>query len=657
MNGSIRPVLTFYFFLSLLCANGQESIPFGKLTETEMQLLSYDRDSSAHAVVLYERGDNYFKVINRSIKLIKEYHVKIKVLNEKGFDQGNIELRLYHNKGSAEELTKIQAVTHNGANKFSVLASNIFTVDISENWTAKRFTFPQIQKGSILEYTYTMTSPYIYNFNGWDFQSDIPKIYSEFNATIPGNYRYNRSLIGSISLDINEADIKKECFHIEGYPKSADCEILKYAMKDIPAFKPEEEYMLAGSNYISRLDFELSEMTQLNGVIEKFTKSWKDVDREFRSDKDIGVQLNKSNFFEKNVPDSLFLAKDPLQRAKNIYAFVQHHYTWNGKYSIYKDVRVKEAFAEKKGNVGEINISLINLLNAADLNALPMVLSTRENGLPKKMHPVMSDFNYLIAKVEIEGITYLLDATEKSNPFGMLPFRCLNHYGRVMDYRNDSYWQDIVAEEKNQNTISCQLTFDTEHEKINGIVDMISTGYYAVQKRSKLADLPQTDYLEELKAGLGDDVGIDSYEILEKRSNEKVLVERFTFEREEDLSSGTIFLNPFLVKAFPKNPFLTETRHYPIDFGHKKNYTFRMILKCPEGYGITDLPQDANYMLPDNSGFLKFKCEMRGSDLQVFFNFDLTAASYPSTSYQSLRELFKYAMDIEKNTLFAMQRQ
>ena len=189
-----------------------------------------------------------------------------------------------------------------------------------------------------------MISPFIYNFKGWNFQSDIPKIYSEFNAKIPGNYLYNRSLIGSLKLDINDADLKRECFHIDGFAKAADCEVLKYAMKDIPAFKTEKEFMLSEKNYISRLDFELSQYNRFDGTTDKYTKTWKDVDKEFRSDKDIGRQLTKNGFFEKLVPVSLLTDGDALTRAKNIYEFVKNRYTWTEKYGVYGKARVKDAF-------------------------------------------------------------------------------------------------------------------------------------------------------------------------------------------------------------------------------------------------------------------------------------------------------------------------
>ena len=47
------------------------------------------------------------------------------------------------------------------------------------------------------------------------------------------------------------------------------------------------------------------------------------------------------------------------------------------------------------------------------------------------MHPVYpnySDFNYVIAVVNIEGKEYFLDATSRL-PFGILPVKCYNGQG------------------------------------------------------------------------------------------------------------------------------------------------------------------------------------------------------------------------------------
>ena len=125
-----------------------------------------------------------------------------------------------------------------------------------------------------------------------------------------------------------------------------------YTMKDVPAFEEDEEFMLSASNYRSRLEFELSEYEGFTGRKERFTKSWKDVDREFRTDGDIGGQLRKKNYFERNLPLDIISGNvDDLTKARNLFEFVKSHYSWNGKYGIFRNNNVKKAFDEGSGNV------------------------------------------------------------------------------------------------------------------------------------------------------------------------------------------------------------------------------------------------------------------------------------------------------------------
>lgn len=652
---TLKPLFSL-LFICFLNLNAQENNSFGILTQEELNFSIYEKDSTANAITLYEKGDNYFDIIDDRIMIVKKYHVKIKILNSKGFNEGNIEIPFYHNESATEKIEEIKAITHNGTIKTGLTQSHIYSTDVHENVTEKRFAFPNIKEGSILEYSYKLISPFFYNFEGWQFQSNIPKLYSEFNAKIPSNYQYNRSIIGSLKLNTNDVNLKKDCFYVPGITEPADCVVLKYAMKDIPAFNEEEDYMLATSNYISRIDFELATHYGLDGSIHKYTKSWRDVDREFKSDKDIGRQLKKTDFFEKNVPKKMLTEGDKLTRAKNIYAFIQNHYTWNGKYGIYRNIRVKEAFYEKKGNIGEINISLINLLNAAGIDTKLMLLSTRNNGLPKQSHPVISDFNYVIAKVEIEGKTYLLDATDKFVPFGMLPFKCLNYYGRIMDFKNDSYWHDINPDEVSKYYVNTQISFDLNNNTVIGSLDEINTGYNAIDKIRSLSETTEEEYLDTYTNSNKEDFNIISYEYNDEKSNNKKTHETFNYKIENIVSNDIIFLDPFLVKFFSKNPFTLEKRNYPIDFGYKKNYTYLAKIKIPEGYEVQKLPDGKKIVLTDRNATFQFGCNNEANQVNLFFNISLNNTSYPADFQPGLKELFKHVINIQNNTLIVLKK-
>ena len=96
---------------------------------------------------------------------------------------------------------------------------------------------------------------------------------------------------------------------------------------------------------------------------------------------------------------------------------------------------------------------LYNLLSEQDINVTPILLSTRNNGLPTKIYPVISDFNYIIIRAIINGKQYFLDATNKYLEFGQIPFRCLNQYGRLLDFKKGSKWIPIQVKSASIKTI------------------------------------------------------------------------------------------------------------------------------------------------------------------------------------------------------------
>lgn len=648
-------VLLVLLNTALVFAQKQE---FGELTAFESEFKTYQKDTTAHAVYLYEKGENYFEVRRNYVWLITEYHAKIKVLDKEGFSEAEISIPYYHSGRKTEKVNDIQAITHTDGVRYNIMEDNVYDVEINERWSEKRFTFSNVQEGSVLEYTYEVQSPFFYNLNGWEFQEHIPKVYSEYNAKIPGNYKYNRSLMGQLPLDVNEATIKNNCFSIPGTSAQADCEVLKYVMKDVPAFKDDEEYMLAPSNYRSRLEFELSEYEGFRGERERFTKTWKDVDKEFRTDGDIGGQLRKKNYFERNLPLEIIRGKeDDLTKAMNLYNFVKSHYSWNGKYGIFRDNKVKKAFDEGVGNVAEINITLINLLNASGIDTDLMLLSTRMHGLPKKSHPVMSDFNYVVAKLDIDGTTYLLDATEKELPFGMLPYRCLNYYGRVMELDGASYWYDIVPEKSNTRAVRLQVKLDLENGLASGVCDEISKGYDAYFKRNRLASLSSEEYLEEIEKGNSDGFFVNDYEIVEEQSDEKNLVERYSFELEGVEPSGTIYFNPFIIRYFKNNPFKAETRSYPVDFGYLRKFNYMAKIEVPEGYKIKEIPAPVNLALPDGSGVLRFNTTEIQGDVMVIFSLQLKSTQYNNAGYSYIKKFFSNAVASQNQSYVVLEKE
>ncbi len=183
-----------------------------------------------------------------------------------------------------------------------------------------------------------------------------------------------------------------------------------------------------------------------NGRVKKYTKTWDDVDRELKTDNDLGKQLRKTKWVRGVLPEDISSKPNDLEKAQEIFEFVKNNYRWNGEYRIFRNVSIKDLLEEKTGNVSAINILLHNIYVEEGFKVLPLLSSTRGNGLPTQLYPVLSEFNYLMVHLEVEGKKYRLDATEKNSEFGITPFRTLNKYGRLLDFDNGSSWVDIEPE-------------------------------------------------------------------------------------------------------------------------------------------------------------------------------------------------------------------
>lgn len=640
---------TLLFLLVFITSQAQnKEYTFGRVSNADYNFKKETIDSTANALVLYETGVSKFTDDERNVLIRTTFYHKIKLFNKDGFKYATFSIPIYNNKSNSEKIVDIKGITHNYTTKTHLSLNNVHKEQINANWKAVKFTMPNLKEGSIIEVSYTLVTPFKFNLTGWKFQSDIPKLYSKYQASIPGNYIYNRKLIGSLKLKTNISTIKKNCFSVTGYVGSSNCEEITYAMDNIPAFI-EEDYMTSPSNYKSRIKFELSKSIWFDGSINEYTTNWKEVDKEFRTDKNIGGQLRKKKFFEELIPTEIRSIPNNLEKAKAIYTFIQNYFTWNEKYGIFKNARVKEALQNKMGNASEINISLINALKSVGLKTELVLLSTRTNGFPTKVYPVISDFNYVLAKVNINDSYYLLDATNKLNPFGLLPFKCLNSYGRSMDFENESYWIDIVPFKNNKTNYYVNLILN-EDSSLVGKMRKVNTGYHALNKRIAYQSKSEDEIISEFEDNFSD-ITVEEYTIENLNDINKPLIE--TFELTFDFSNiDKLYLNPFLGGSFKKNPFKQENRTYPVDFGYTKRYALNYTLELPDNYHVISYPKDLVVNLEQQKGNFTNKSRKTGDyKYALYSTFKINSPIFYSHEYNALKKIFEYTINSQKTPI------
>ena len=647
-------VLATLYFLSL--TTYAQDFTFGENTNSDYNFDRKKIDSNANAVVLKEFGTSRLQLDEASgrLLLIFNYHVRIKIYNKEGFKHANIVIPT-HKSGDRQEYVKdISAFTYN-LNDGMILATEmdkkaVFDENRSKYISLTKFTLPNIKEGSIIEYRYEMESPFIFNFKTWEFQDEIPKVVSEYVAYIPANYNYNVILRGFQKLSDQKSELSKECLRLSGV--AIDCSKMTYNMKNVPSFLTES-FMTAPSNFKSAIYFELSDEQLLTGGKRAYTKSWKDVDYELVSDKTLGGMMKRKDAFKELMPSILKNTTDDLSKANAVYNYIKKQLKWNNYYGMNsEDGNIKTILENRIGSSADLNLTLIAALSAANLDAEAVLLSTRDNGIVNKIYPVITEFNYLVAKVNIGDKSYLLDATEPLLPFGLLPLRCINDQGRVINLKKPSYWIDLKANQKSVTNyvLTGKLTTDG---KIIGTIHTTTLGYAAFNKRKDIKMHSTIDeYVEKLDEQMPN-ISITKHEILNVDSVEKPLMEVYEIEfaaqdKNAVSDKDQLFINPFIVNRITKNPFNLNERTYPVDLGANLDERIVINITLPASYNLSEKPKDMAIGLPDGGGRYLLQSNVNDNVISVNQILQLNKAIYQAEEYLYLKEFYSKIIQNQK---------
>ncbi|GAA3961174.1 hypothetical protein GCM10022246_13010 [Pedobacter ginsengiterrae] len=645
-------LLSFSFFVINAFA---QNFPFGAVTFDDNNFDRNKIDSNANAVVLKEFGTSSIQISDRtgSFELIFEYHVKIKLYSKEGFKKANVVIPIYKDGTREEFLNTIKASTFNFENgrfvETEMDKKAIFTEIKSRYWASTKFTLPNIKEGSIIEYSYRLESPNLFNFKTWEFQSDIPKVYSEYLAYIPAVYNYNVSLRGFYKLSNNKSEIARECLRVNGVP--IDCSKIWYVMKDVPAFV-EENYMTAASNFKSAIYFELSDWQMPDGRRQIYSKTWKDVDYELTSEKTLGSQMRRKDLFKETIPTITKSATDDLSKAKAVYEYIKKQIKWNNYYGTRSEDNIKKALDMRSGNVADINLSLIAALSAANLDTEAVILSTRDNGTVNKLYPIITDFNYLVAKVNIGDKSYLLDATDPLLPFGLLPLRCVNDQGRVINLKKASYWIDLTAFQKSTSSYIMDAKLNADG-KITGTITIHNTGYEALNKRKEIKKYNSIDeYVEKLDERLPK-LQILKHNIINIDSVEKTLTEiyQIDFSPMGSLGNDELNFSPFFINPIVKNPFNLNERTYPVDLGAASEERIIISIALPGKFDVKEKPKDLAIALPNSGGRYLLKTNIDDNLITFSQILQLSKAIYQAEEYPYLKEFYSKIIQNQKSDL------
>jgi hypothetical protein len=157
--------------------------------------------------------------------------------------------------------------------------------------------------------------------------------------------------------------------------------IHQYVLKDIPAFR-DESYISSIDDYILKMDFQMAKIHSQSGSTTEIMTTWAKLNKSLLKHEKFGKYIAGSKkVVEKNILGTFDLAdKNSRQKSKLLIEFMKNKFSWNGNYGKYSTKKAKDFFEDKKGNTSDMNLFLIALLQAHGLEAVPVLISTRDHG-------------------------------------------------------------------------------------------------------------------------------------------------------------------------------------------------------------------------------------------------------------------------------------
>ncbi|WP_299756652.1 DUF3857 domain-containing protein [uncultured Pontibacter sp.] len=636
---------TKLFVLALILAGfshhtAAQVVKFGKVSEEELKMSSYDKDTSAAAVILSDYGFTRFDYIG-DLKVVFERQIRIKIFKKSAYDWADVVVPYYQKGSGKEKVSSIRGFTYNledgEVKKDKLEGQSVFDEKTSEFWYAKKFTMPNVKEGSVIDVTYTITSDFVYTLRDWEFQQSIPVLWSEYRARIPEYFDYKFQMQGYNGLYKSENEKEVATGGAKVTPDTYNNAYV-WIMKDVPALK-EEKYITTLRDYQSKIEFELQRVHIPGQASRTMTGDWAKVTTDLMSEDKFGVQLNRSGFFKDELAAIQSKYKGQEEQLAAIFSLVKNRMKWNGRNSLYANTTIRKAWDERTGNAADLNLLLTSMLQEAGFDASPVIVSTRENGrINTAMSPMISKFNYVIAQVKVGDKEYLLDATDPLVTVGVLPGRCLNGQGRLIKKGADR-WVSLTPATNYTKLFSANLTMNEQGEVVGTGRESLG-GYGAISLRRTILDEGESKYTERLAKEVGD-FKLTKPEIINLNELSNPLDISYNISvNGSGRSNDIIYLNPMLGRGEKENPFKLTERLYPVDFGTPVDETYICNLTIPEGYAIEEAPKSIAVNLPENGGRFMYMVQQQGNSVQVMSKVSINKPVFYAPEYAYLKEFY-----------------
>ena len=633
------------------------------LIQQELEMSSYEADPDAGAVILYDYGEAYIEEAGGSLQLKYTKYKRVKIFKESAFDLTEVEIP-YYAEQNKQKVTSIKATTYyldgNKAKSYEINKKDIIKEKLSDGWENIKFTLPQVQEGSVFEYSYQIISEQISHIKPWYFQQYYPVAHSEYRTQIPEWYRFLPLFKGGMPLTDRQTSTYSRSYTSSGFsrptttgtqysPGSTSSQTMNYKgesntyiMNQVPAFV-REPFMTTPADYLASLEFQLQSIHYPQQPVRPVLGSWADLAKGYMDASGFGGRLNDGRL-RRLVKELPLDGKNPQEQIAVIFDYVRSAMRWNGDYDEYAGDALSKILDKKEGSSGEINLILLDMLLAAGIDAKPVLISTRSHGKIQQIYPLTSQFNHVIVLARTPEGGALLDAINDFTPVGMLPESDLNNMGFIVD-KDQPDWVEIRPQHTLETAYMANMKLDAEGV-LHGSFSHNSRGYAAIGARYRMSLLgkDEKEYVKKHLLDKWSDVEVSEIvtKAYEERSAPMEVSCQISGTDYVNVSGEFMYIQPMLSVAQKENPFKLKARTYPVDFATpiREKYIFNLMI--PEGYVVDELPKTAKVLLPDGGGAFMYQAQAMGNIVQLMSDVSIVQTVFQPQEYEYIKAFFDH---------------
>jgi hypothetical protein len=583
-------------------------IKYGKISLEDLKMKFYPLDSTAEAVVLCDYG----RLDPNQLQFTRT--IRIKILKKEGTKWANLII-------PSVPKSAVKGTTYNlesgKVNESKLKNESVFSERLIGNLYRMRIGMPNVKEGSVVEITYS----FIGIPNEWEFQKEIPVQHSEIR--LPSNPNY---------------EIKKV---FSGYFPLSEGSESRWVAENVPAFHPEP-YINSVNNYLTKFKFELAQINFPGYLFKDYSTSWDAVYDHLKKhpnfgDKTRGLFIYLSEDAQR-IDESFADEKDKIIEA---YETIRRNVKWDETYNLYADDNLGFIYNNKKlGSSADMNFLLYQLIRKLNIEAYPMVMSTRDNGVVNQYFSSLSNFNHVIVYVKSGENICFLDATDRFVPADLLPENCLNGSGFVIA-EEKGYWVEIPSNDPCSKTVLGDFVIDHKGN-IKGEVSYKRTDYAAARFREQFDGYnSKEEYIDNFEKENGGCVVTD-FNVEKIDSIYLPVIEKYEVEmsNKASLIGNILYIEPVIFERISENPFRRESREYPVDFTCPHAVIYAAKFAFPEEYTIEQIPEACRMYITDKSASFSYQVVLMGKCIQVIFQYSVNKAMFLPQEYPDLKEFY-----------------